>query len=154
MAELVRIKLVDRLFDPLDEIRATEAELAARRSKIGAASFFVGSMRDFNEGDRVQSMFLEHYPGMTESRLEEIADSAKTKWSLDWVLITHRVGQIHPAEPIVLVATWSGHRAQAFDSCRAIMEQLKSTAPFWKKESLNDGTRWVKNNTAGYSVND
>ncbi len=150
----MRIKLVDRLFDPLDEIRATEAELAARRSKIGAASFFVGSMRDFNEGDRVQSMFLEHYPGMTESRLEEIADSAKTKWSLDWVLITHRVGQIHPAEPIVLVATWSGHRAQAFDSCRAIMEQLKSTAPFWKKESLNDGTRWVKNNTAGYSVND
>lgn len=154
MAELVRIKVVDRLFDPLEEIRTAENELAPRRSRIGASSFFVGSMRDFNEGDSVQSMFLEHYPGMTESRLEEIADLAKIKWGLDWVLIIHRVGQIHPAEPIVLVATWSAHRAQAFDSCRAIMEQLKSTAPFWKKESLDDGTRWVKNNTAGYSVND
>ena len=150
----MRIKVVDRLFDPLEEIRTAENELAPRRSRIGASSFFVGSMRDFNEGDSVQSMFLEHYPGMTESRLEEIADLAKIKWGLDWVLIIHRVGQIHPAEPIVLVATWSAHRAQAFDSCRAIMEQLKSTAPFWKKESLDDGTRWVKNNTAGYSEND
>ena len=150
----MRIKVVDRLFDPLEEIRTAENELAPRRSRIGASSFFVGSMRDFNEGDSVQSMFLEHYPGMTESRLEEIADLAKIKWGLDWVLIIHRVGQIHPAEPIVLVATWSAHRAQAFESCRAIMEKLKSTAPFWKKESLNDGTRWVKNNTAGYSEND
>ena len=150
----MRIKVVDSLFDPLDEIRSAETELATRRSKIGASSFFVGSMRDFNEGDSVQSMFLEHYSGMTEKRLEEIAGLAKTKWGLDWVLIVHRIGQRLPAEPIVLVATWSAHRAQAFDSCRAIMEKLKSTAPFWKKESLNDGTRWVKNNTAGYSEND
>ena len=150
----MRIKVVDSLFDPLDEIRSAETELSMRRSKIGASSFFVGSMRDFNEGDSVQSMFLEHYSGMTEKRLEEIAVLAKTKWSLDWVTIVHRIGQIHPAEPIVLVATWSAHRAQAFDSCRSIMEQLKSTAPFWKKESTNDGTRWVKNNTAGYSEND
>ena len=150
----MRIKVVDRLFDPLEEIRTAENELAPRRSRIGASSFFVGSMRDFNEGDSVQSMFLEHYSGMTEKRLEEIAWLAKTKWSLDWVLIVHRIGQILPAEPIVLVATWSAHRAQAFDSCRAIMEKLKSTAPFWKKESLNGGTRWVKNNTAGYSEND
>jgi molybdopterin synthase catalytic subunit len=150
----VRITVVDSLFDPLDEIRAAEIELATRRSKIGASSFFIGSMRDFNEGDSVQSMFLEHYSGMTEKRLEEIAEVAKTKWGLDWVLIVHRIGEISPAEPIVLVATWSAHRAQAFDSCRAIMEQLKSTAPFWKKESLNEGTRWVENNTAGYSEND
>ncbi|MFL2583532.1 MAG: molybdenum cofactor biosynthesis protein MoaE [Gammaproteobacteria bacterium] len=150
----MRIKVADSLFDPLDEIRSAETELAERRSKIGASSFFVGSMRDFNEGDSVQSMFLEHYSGMTEKRLEEIAWLAKTKWSLDWVLIVHRIGQILPAEPIVLVATWSAHRAQAFDSCRAIMEKLKSTAPFWKKESLNGGTRWVKNNTVGYSEND
>lgn len=150
----MRIKVVDSLFDPLDEIRSAETELAERRSKIGASSFFVGSMRDFNEGDSVQSMFLEHYSGMTEKRLEEIAVLAKTKWGLDWVLIVHRIGQILPAEPIVLVATWSAHRAQAFESCRAIMEKLKSTAPFWKKESLNGGTRWVKNNTVGYSEND
>ena len=150
----MRIKVADSLFDPLDEIRSAETELAERRSKIGASSFFVGSMRDFNEGDSVQSMFLEHYSGMTEKRLEEIAGLAKTKWGLDWVLIVHRIGRILPAEPIVLVATWSAHRAQAFDSCRAIMEKLKSTAPFWKKESLNGGTRWVKNNTVGYSEND
>ena len=78
----MRIKVVDSLFDPLDEIRSAETELAMRRSKIGASSFFVGSMRDFNEGDSVQSMFLEHYSGMTEKRLEEIAVLAKTKWGV------------------------------------------------------------------------
>ena len=139
----MRIKVVDSLFDPLDEIRSAETELATRRSKIGASSFFVGSMRDFNEGDSVQSMFLEHYSGMTERQLEEIAGLAKTKWGLDWVLIVHRIGRILPAEPIVLVATWSAHRAQAFESCRANMEKLKSTAPFWKKEIVNGEPRWV-----------
>ncbi len=144
------VKIVTGVFDPLDEIRRLEISLADSRSSIGASSFFVGNMRDSNEGRTVHSMLLEHYPGMTEKRLKDIESEARAKWDLNEVLIVHRVGEIHPGESIVLVAVWSVHRAQAFESCRGIMEKLKSTAPFWKKETSSDGDRWVRNNTSGY----
>ena len=109
-------------------------------------------MRDFNEGDDVQSMTLEHYPGMTETQLQLILDDADNQWPLQESLIIHRVGDIHPGNPIVLVTCWSAHRAAAFDACRFLMEALKSRAPFWKKETLsNQSHRWVEKNTDGYS---
>ena len=106
-------------------------------------------MRDFNEGDDVHAMSLEHYPGMTEQHLESICSAAAQKWPLLATLIVHRVGELEPGEPIVLVAVWSAHRAAAFEACRHIMEELKSRAPFWKKEILADGHRWVASNTPG-----
>ena len=113
----------------------------------GATAVFVGSMRDFNEGDDVQQMWLEHYPGMTEKHLQTIADEAMQKWDLLDVLLVHRVGEINPGDPIVLVAAWSAHRAAAFDASRYLMEELKSRAPFWKKEQLDSSSRWVEKNT-------
>jgi len=108
-------------------------------------------MRDFNEGDDVTGMTLEHYPGMTEAQLQMIIDEACEQWILDDVLIVHRVGPLLPGDPIVLVACWSAHRAAAFDACRHLMEALKSRAPFWKKETLKDQSdRWVEKNTDGY----
>lgn len=124
-----------------------EAGLANAR---GACSVFVGSMRDFNEGDQVMGMTLEHYPGMTDRHLERIAAEAEQRWDLLDVLVVHRVGDLDPGDPIVLVAVWSAHRKDAFEACRAVMEELKSRAPFWKKERLVSGTRWVEKNTAGY----
>ncbi|MEQ8659305.1 MAG: molybdenum cofactor biosynthesis protein MoaE [Gammaproteobacteria bacterium] len=138
-------------FDPLDELRAFEEALGERRRRIGAAATFVGSMRDFNDGSTVESMRLEHYPGMTEQHLERIAEEACARWQLDDALIVHRVGEVHPGDAIVLVAVWSAHRAHAFESCRHIMEDLKSRAPFWKQERTADGQRWVGNNTPGTS---
>ena len=105
-------------------------------------------MRDFNEGDRVHGMTLEHYPGMTEKHLEAICHNATSRYNLLDALVIHRVGPIEPGEPIVLVAVWSAHRATAFDACRLIMDDLKSRAPFWKKEELDEGkVRWVDHNT-------
>lgn len=118
--------------------------------KYGATANFVGSMRDFNEDKEVTHMTLEHYPGMTEKHLETIAKESIEKWKLLDVLILHRIGKVNIGEDIVLVATWSAHRKDAFESCRAIMEQLKSGAPFWKKEETNSGTKWVEKNTPGY----
>ena len=106
-------------------------------------------MRDFNEGDDVRGMHLEHYPGMTEKHLGEIVRDAAQQFGLLDALVIHRVGRIEPGEPIVLVAVWSAHRAAAFSACRAVMEALKSRAPFWKKETLADRERWVARNTAG-----
>jgi len=94
-------------------------------------------------------MTLEHYPGMTERHLETICAEATARWGLLDTLVIHRVGLVLPGDPIVLVAAWSAHRAEAFTACRHIMEDLKSRAPFWKKETTAQGERWVARNTSG-----
>ena len=125
-----------------------EATLAP--GSFGATASFVGTMRDFNEGDDVCAMTLEHYEGMTEKQLSQIISEAGEKWDIVDALIVHRVGDILPGQPIVLTAVYSVHRAAAFDACRFLMEALKSRATFWKKETLKDGTqRWVEKNTPG-----
>jgi molybdopterin synthase catalytic subunit len=145
------VRICAEPFDPWKTLaQHQEAHLTA--GQYGATATFVGTMRDFNEGDDVTHMSLEHYPGMTEQQLGEIIAESRRQWPLQEVLIVHRVGDIHPADPIVLVACWSAHRAAAFEACRHLMEALKSRAPFWKKETLSDQShRWVEKNTDGYS---
>lgn len=142
----VRIEM--QPFEPASEVARFEAGLPT--GSFGATASFVGTMRDFNEGDAVSAMTLEHYPGMTEKQLEEVIDEARGKWDIIDALIVHRVGDILPGQPIVLTAVWSAHRAAAFDACRYLMETLKSRATFWKKETLASGDqRWVERNTPG-----
>lgn len=120
------------------------------QGKYGATAVFVGSMRDFNDDESIQTMHLEHYPGMTEKYLQDLAEKAQQKWQLLDVLIVHRVGEVKPGETIVVVAAWSAHRAHAYEANRYLMEELKSHAPFWKKEQLSNGdSRWLEKNTAG-----
>ena len=94
-------------------------------------------------------MFLEYYPEMTEKQLNKITNNAKEKWKLLEILLLHRIGHIDIGEHVVLVSVWSEHRKNAFDACRFIMEELKSSAPFWKKEKTNTGEDWVKKNSPG-----
>lgn len=136
-------------FNPWQEIQHYQDSVTAGH---GATSIFIGTMRDFNDGDTVKAMTLEHYSGMTEKQLAKIVTAAKQQWAVLDTLIVHRVGNILPNEPIVLVSVWTRHRGDAFDACRYIMEALKSHAPFWKKELLStDEERWVTHNTDGYS---
>ena len=145
------IKLCTLEFDPWQEIAMYLQQTPDFKGKYGATSVFVGTMRDINQGDAVQSLFLEHYPGMTEKQLQHIVEKAEQQWSLLDYLLIHRVGTVIPDDTLVLVATWSAHRGDAFDATRFIMEALKSQAPFWKKESLTSGnSRWVEKNTDGY----
>ncbi|RKZ92705.1 MAG: molybdenum cofactor biosynthesis protein MoaE [Gammaproteobacteria bacterium] len=138
-------------FDPWKVLDDYQQNMSQLEGQYGATAVFVGTMRDFNEGDNVSEMFLEHYPGMTERHLENICQLATGEYQLLESLVVHRVGAIKPNDPIVLVAVWTTHRKQAFEACREIMEDLKSKAPFWKKEQLKDGQdRWVKKNTKGY----
>lgn len=137
-----------RPFDPWQAIQDYQKHHLPA-GKYGATASFIGSMRDFNEGDAVQAMTLEHYPGMTENYLDKICQQASERWDIIDCLIVHRVGDIYPDDPIVLTAVWSAHRAAAFDACRFLMEELKSRAPFWKKETLPEGHRWVEKNTPG-----
>ena len=134
-------RLCDKPFDPWQELARAEAGLAP--GKHGACASFVGTMRDFNMGDQVHSMFLEHYPEMTQQFLDTICREASQRWSLNHCFIVHRYGDIKPGNPIVLTAVWAEHRAEAFDACRYLIEELKARAPFWKKETTDSGKRWV-----------
>src|SRR5262245_40098596 len=123
------------------------AEIAARRGgnpAIGAVASFIGVCRDANDGERVTKMTLEHYPGMTEKALEKIVAEAKARWKVMEVLVVHRVGELMPADQIVLVVVTGAHRGEAFAACEFIMDYLKTKAPFWKKEQTPEGTRWVE----------
>ena len=142
------IHIVQREFNPLQELELYQENVP---NIHGATNIFIGTMRDFNDGDNVKAMFLDYYPEMTERQLAKIITEAETQWQIVDVLLIHRVGEILPNQAIVLVAVWASHRGDAFDACRYIMEALKSKAPFWKKERLeNDEERWVSHNTDGY----
>ena len=146
----MKIEIFSQPYDPWEWVKSYQDEQSNLHHNFGATSVFVGTMRDFNEGDDVKSMFLEHYPGMTEKSLEKILQEANSQWDLIDVCIAHRVGDIYPGDPIVCVAVWSAHRKEAYEANRMIMEQLKSTAPFWKKEKLAKSDRWVNKNTEGF----
>ncbi len=125
------------------DISAEVAALRADNPKVGAVACFIGTVRDLNEGRTVETMELEHYPGMTEKSLQKIADDARERWPGSDVLIVHRVGKLLPLDQIVLVATTAAHRGEAFESCAFVMDYLKTQAPFWKKEKTVDGEKWV-----------
>lgn len=137
------VSLREQSFLPYEELLSFQKKLE-QAGKYGATVSFVGTMRDFNCGDQVTGMMLEHYQGMTEKQLEQIVETAQNRWPLVAALVIHRVGRVNPDEPIVLIAVWSAHRAEAFEASRFIIEELKTKAPFWKKETLTEGERWVE----------
>jgi molybdopterin synthase catalytic subunit len=128
--------------EPLDPNREIDL-LRADNPSIGAIVSFIGLMRDINEGGSVERMSLEHYPGMTEKALMKIVDEANSRWSLDGCRVVHRVGEMRPTDPIVVVAVASRHRKEAFLACEFVIDYLKTRAPFWKKELIDGVERWV-----------
>lgn len=132
---------------PYDELLKYERE-AIPAGKYGGVVSFVGTMRDFNDGQDVQKMNLDHYPGMTEKHIERVCQEALDNWEVLDCLVVHRVGDMVPTDPIVLVAVWSAHRKDAFDAGRYIINYLKESAPFWKCELTADGRKhWVETNS-------
>jgi molybdopterin synthase catalytic subunit len=121
------------------------ARLCRANPKVGAIASFIGVVRDVNEGESVNEMTLEHYPGMTERALEQIVAEAKARWDIVDVLVVHRVGRLAPNDQIVLVVVTGAHRGEAFAACEFVMDYLKTRAPFWKKEHHSDGSvgDWV-----------
>lgn len=134
---IIRIQAAD--FD----IAALNRELLAGRSDVGAIASFIGLVRDM-EDDSLQQMTLEHYPGMTEKALQGIAEKAQARWQIVDLAIIHRIGALKPADQIVMVSVLSAHRGDAFAACEFIMDYLKTEAPFWKKETGEQGSRWVE----------
>lgn len=136
----VSISVQEADFDPGQEI----ASLSDGRRGVGAVAAFVGLVRDINEGDDVQAMTLEHYPGMTERALQDIVAQAHVRWECTAIRVVHRVGRLEPCDRIVFVGVASAHRGDAFSACEFIMDYLKTRAPFWKCEQTPEGARWVE----------
>ena len=132
------IRVQDTVFDLGVEAQA----FADRTSASGAVVTFTGIVRNNAEGT-IDYMDIEHYPGMTEAALRQIAEEAHAKWSLEDALIIHRVGKMLAGEMIIMVATASRHRKDAFEAAEFLMDFLKSRAPFWKKEVSREGADWV-----------
>jgi molybdopterin synthase catalytic subunit len=131
-------------------------QLRERSLQSGAIVMFVGLVRDFSDHAQVSSMTLEHYPGMTENVLNDIAQQALQRWPLEGVRIIHRVGELQATDQIVLVGVSSAHRVAAYEASQFIMDILKTEAPFWKKETIRNSQdtrssiaeRWVDAKTS------
>ena len=134
----MRIVVQEQPFD----LGAETATFAAGHNEMGAIVTFTGIVRDLPNGP-LQAMEIEHYPGMTEAALTEIAQAAIDRWALGDALVIHRHGLLVPGEMIMMVAIASKHRKDAFEAAEYLMDYLKSRAPFWKREITNTGEHWV-----------
>jgi molybdopterin synthase catalytic subunit len=132
---MIKVSVQYEAFDIAAEVAAQDA------AGVGAVATFTGIVR----GDGgVTAIELEHYPGMTQASLTELVEAARRRWKLSGATIIHRVGRLAVGEPIVLVVTASGHRAEAQEACASLIDRLKTDAPFWKKEYRGGEASWVE----------
>jgi len=141
MQTMSRVSVQTADFNVAEEIAA----LRAQDGRVGAVCSFVGTVRDRTAGEpgAIQSMELEHYPGMTEKSIEDMIDAAHKRFDIFGARVIHRVGLLAPLDQIVMVAVTSAHRGESFAACEFLMDYLKTQAPFWKKEQTPAGARWV-----------
>lgn len=144
MSHFTQISVQSEDFDFAHEYH----KLKNSNNSDGALVTFVGLVRDMNLQKSVSSLFLEHYPAMTEKVLNGIVATARAKWQLGSVSIIHRVGQLKVSEQIVFVGVTSQHRQSAYHANEFIMDYLKTKAPFWKKETTSQGDKWIEAKTS------
>ena len=139
---IIKIKIQNEDFDVSVETKMLQ------QTNTGAIVNFVGIVRGYDEKNDqiIDSMTLEHYPGMTESEIEKIIVESYKKWDLTGITVIHRVGDLKPSDQIVFVGVSSKHRQNAFNGCNFIMDWLKTKAPFWKVEEKNNKKNWVSFN--------
>ena len=144
----VKIKIQNNDFDVSKETKILQ------ENQTGAIVSFVGVVRGFDEknNNEVESMTLEHYPGMTELEIKKIVKQSYERWDITGATVIHRVGKLLPSEQIVFVGVSSRHRQNAFDSCNFIMDWLKTKAPFWKVEENEHHKKWVDSNLSDYEA--
>ena len=138
----VKIKIQNNDFDVSKETKILQ------ENQTGAIVSFVGVVRGFDEkiNSVIESMTLEHYPGMTELEIKKIVKQSYERWDITGATVIHRVGKLLPSDQIVFVGVSSRHRQNAFDSCNFIMDWLKTKAPFWKVEENDNQKKWVSYN--------
>ncbi|WP_454616912.1 molybdenum cofactor biosynthesis protein MoaE [Bradyrhizobium cenepequi] len=140
MTAIATIRIQEADFDIAQEIAA----IGKGRTDIGAVVSFTGICRGSENGEPIAALTLEHYPGMAEAEIRRHAEEAMSRWPLSGLTVIHRVGRITPGENIVLVVTASQHRQAAFQAAEFLMDYLKTSAPFWKREESARGSSWIE----------
>ena len=139
----VKIKIQNEDFDISKENKILQ------ENQTGAIVNFVGVVRGFDEKNNkvIESMTLEHYPGMTELEIKKIVKQSYEKWDITGATVIHRVGKLLPSDQIVFVGVASKHRQDSFNACNFVMDWLKTQAPFWKIEDDGNKKKWVEFNS-------
>jgi len=116
-----------------------------RRPGAGALVLFVGTVRD-HAGPRTGVTHLEYeaFVGEVERSVSAIVAGVRSRMAVTAVAVEHRVGVVAVGEPSVAVAVSAEHRAEAFSAAAAIIDELKASAPIWKKEHWEGGAEWVR----------
>jgi molybdopterin synthase catalytic subunit len=125
-------------------LRPEEMHDLASSPEHGALSLFIGVVRERHEGRAVAAMTYDAFAPLAEKELARIAEEACARWSAR-VAVGHRIGRLEVGESSVVIAAGCAHRAEAFDACRFVIEQIKARLPVWKKEHGVDGSvRWLE----------
>ena len=141
---LIKIKIQKNDFDVSKETKQLNI------NQPGAIVNFIGIVRGLDDktNEKIYSITLEHYPGMTETEIETIIYDASKRWKISAVTVIHRIGKLFSSDQIVFVGVASKHRQNAFNACNYIMDWLKTKAPFWKIEESSKEKKWVKFNAS------
>ena len=123
-------------------ITVEEVAAQVRGPGLGAIVTFEGDVRAETKGRRVVRLEYEGYLPMAERTLAALADSIGREHGAE-IAILHRVGDLVPGEPAVVIAAAAPHRTAAFRACEAAIERLKREVPIWKREIFEDGSAWV-----------
>jgi molybdopterin synthase catalytic subunit len=144
------LQLHPERFDPLAALAEWQRGFTARGAEAPAAeAHFIGRVRGRTaSGAPLESLELEHYPGMTEAQIERFAATISRRHGLLALRVDHRVGRVLPGEAIVLVAVAADRRGPAQRGGQELLEALKHDAPFWKREWSGGVGSWVEGNTA------
>ena len=134
------MKMIEITRDPL---RPEEVTAKVRKDTNGAVVTFLGTTRMFAEGRRVTYLEYEAYEEMALKELEKIRTEIQSKWNVEDIAISHRIGRVDIGEISLVVAVASPHRKEAFYACHEAVDRLKETVPIWKKELFEDGYHWV-----------
>jgi molybdopterin synthase catalytic subunit len=120
------------------------SSFCAGRRETGGVVSFTGLTRGRTDGSDVASLNLDAYPGYTEKVMAALEAEARARFAVQDVMVAHRWGELAVGEAIVFVAVAAEHRRVAFEAADFLMDQLKTRAPFWKKETGPDGERWIE----------
>jgi molybdopterin synthase catalytic subunit len=127
--------------DPIDPGSVIES---VRSKSSGGLAVFIGTVRNNNDGRNVSALEYHAYEGLAAEEMQAVVDRVRGNRTVDLISAVHRLGRLELGEIAVVVAVSSAHRAEAFDSCREVIEALKHSVPIWKKEHFDGGEVWIE----------
>ena len=127
--------------NPIDHAALTEQ---VRSHRAGAVVTFLGTVREFTEGRQTASLDYEAYSEMAEQTMRQVEQEARERWPITECVVVHRTGRLELGDVSVAIAVSCPHRAEAFETCRYLIDRIKELAPIWKRENWAGGqSTWV-----------